>query len=164
MYAFAEHAQAIAHDAFRALVNLSDTSLLVPHLSDTPFLSFLVSYICTPAATLADLAAMLLANLSAASSVAAALMALTIPVVALPGGALFLPAATCATAPPPGAPPDDQPRAIPVLPLLLDAFVQAAAPAVEGKPKREGSLHFLASVFANLSSVRFSLVHPIWLV
>lgn len=37
--------QNIAHDAFRALVNLSDSPLLVSPLSDTPFLHFIVSYI-----------------------------------------------------------------------------------------------------------------------
>lgn len=37
--------QAIAHDAFRALVNLSDSSIMVSALSDASFLQFLVSYI-----------------------------------------------------------------------------------------------------------------------
>ena len=38
-------AQAIAHDAFRALVNLSDSPIMISALSDTNFLQFLVSYI-----------------------------------------------------------------------------------------------------------------------
>ena len=37
--------QAIAHDAFRALVNLSDSPMIISALSDTSFLQFLVSYI-----------------------------------------------------------------------------------------------------------------------
>jgi hypothetical protein len=37
--------QAIAHDAFRALVNLSESALLVPTLSEPDFLAFVVSYI-----------------------------------------------------------------------------------------------------------------------
>lgn len=37
--------QAIAHDAFRALVNLTDSPLWIVPLSDESFLSFLVSYI-----------------------------------------------------------------------------------------------------------------------
>lgn len=37
--------QAIAHDAFRALVNLSDSSLLVASLTEQTFITFLVSYI-----------------------------------------------------------------------------------------------------------------------
>lgn len=37
--------QNIAHDAFRALVNLSDSPLLLASLSETSFLTFIVSYI-----------------------------------------------------------------------------------------------------------------------
>ena len=37
--------QAIAHDAFRALINLSDSQLLEGALSESLFLQFLVSYI-----------------------------------------------------------------------------------------------------------------------
>lgn len=42
------------------------------------------------------------------------------------------------------------------LPLLVDAFASSArVKTVDSKPsKREGELHFLASVFANLSVVR----------
>lgn len=54
--------------------------------------------------------------------------------------------------------PSDEPREVQVLPLLLDAFVQAAAPAESGdktKQKRKGELHFISSVFANTSTVSF---------
>lgn len=34
----------IAHDAFKALVNLSDTLMVARHLVDESFLTFLVSY------------------------------------------------------------------------------------------------------------------------
>ena len=37
--------QAIAHDAFKALVNLSDSPVMISALSDSGFLQFLVSYI-----------------------------------------------------------------------------------------------------------------------
>jgi hypothetical protein len=37
--------QAIAHDAFRSLVNLSDSPIWVTPLSEESFLVFLVSYI-----------------------------------------------------------------------------------------------------------------------
>jgi hypothetical protein len=37
--------QNIAHDAFRALVNLSDSPLLLASLSEISFLTFIVSYI-----------------------------------------------------------------------------------------------------------------------
>jgi hypothetical protein len=39
------NAQAIAHDAFRALVNLSDSPMIHPHLAEPSFLTFLVSYV-----------------------------------------------------------------------------------------------------------------------
>lgn len=39
----------MAHDAFRALVNLSDSPSLVPFLSEPAFLTFLVSYILVSA-------------------------------------------------------------------------------------------------------------------
>lgn len=37
--------QATSHDAFRALVNLSDSTHLVNALSETSFLKFIISYI-----------------------------------------------------------------------------------------------------------------------
>jgi hypothetical protein len=37
--------QAVAHDAFRALVNLSDSPMIHPYLLEQSFLIFLVSYI-----------------------------------------------------------------------------------------------------------------------
>ena len=43
------HLQATAHDAFRALVNLSDNSLLINTLSEPTFLKFVVSYILVSA-------------------------------------------------------------------------------------------------------------------
>jgi hypothetical protein len=39
------NAQAISHDAFRALVNLSDSPIIHPHLIEPSFFTFLVSYI-----------------------------------------------------------------------------------------------------------------------
>lgn len=142
----------VAHDAFRALVNLSDSPLLAPSLSDTPFLTFLVSYILNPQAVLADLAAMLLSNLSAAPSVQSALLALAIPVIAdYPvRGAYYAEQSRCGSCPAPEPYPAGTKREVEALPLLLDAFVLSArVPSREGEPGSQ--LHFLASVFANLS-------------
>lgn len=36
----------IAHDAFSALINLSDTVIVARHLADEAFLKFLISYTC----------------------------------------------------------------------------------------------------------------------
>jgi hypothetical protein len=38
--------QMIAHDAFSALINLSDTVIVARHLADETFLKFLISYTC----------------------------------------------------------------------------------------------------------------------
>ncbi len=46
--------QATAHDAFRALVNLSDNSFVSASLAEKSFFSFLVSYILV-SATLSSL-------------------------------------------------------------------------------------------------------------
>lgn len=48
--------QAVAHDAFRALVNLSDSPLLVTSLAEPTFLNFLVSYIIVRRISLRSLA------------------------------------------------------------------------------------------------------------
>ncbi|KAI0272436.1 DUF383-domain-containing protein [Gloeopeniophorella convolvens] len=138
---------AIAHDAFRALVNLSDPPLLHASLTEPSFLTFLVSYLVHPQATLGDLAAMLLSNLSASPSVCAAILALQIPILHTPSSAgPFYPtqsrAGSC-------APP------VRALPFLVDAFVQGAsidASVPLDKRTRKSELHFLASVFANLST------------
>ncbi|OJA21188.1 hypothetical protein AZE42_01362 [Rhizopogon vesiculosus] len=147
---------AVAHDAFRALVNLSDSPLLVPFLSEPAFLIFLVSYILNADSILADLASMLLSNLSATSSPCAALLTLKIPIIPTPSApSLFLPtesrSGTC-SAPVPY--PSGEPQDILALPLLIDAFVQGASidPSQDRTArKRKGELHFLASVFANIS-------------
>ncbi|CDO69660.1 hypothetical protein BN946_scf184851.g48 [Trametes cinnabarina] len=148
---------ATAHDAFRALVNLSDNSLLVSVLSEPSFLRFIVSYILNYQATLADLASMLLSNLSAASSVCTALLSLKVPLLPdskSPTG-WFPVDSRCGTCPAPVPYPSEEPMEALALPMLVDAFVRAA-PGVENqeldKRPYKGDLHFLASVFANLST------------
>ncbi|KAI9067968.1 DUF383-domain-containing protein [Trametes sanguinea] len=154
---------ATAHDAFRALVNLSDNSLLVGVLSEPSFLRFLVSYILNYQATLADLASMLLSNLSAASSVCTALLSLKVPLLPDPKSPMgwFPVDSRCGTCPAPVPYPPGEPREALALPMLVDAFVRAA-PAVENqeldKRPHKGDLHFLASVFANLSTVGLDLI------
>ncbi|KAF8552878.1 DUF383-domain-containing protein [Imleria badia] len=149
---------AVAHDAFRALVNLSDSPLLVPFLSEPSFLAFLVSYILNPDAILADLASMILSNLTSSSAACAALLSLQIQVVPLTPTASPISyhpiqsrSATC-SAPVPY--PSIDPHQVHALPLLVDAFVQGAS--LDSNPNserlRKGDLHFLSSVFANISA------------
>ncbi|KAF8836959.1 DUF383-domain-containing protein [Paxillus ammoniavirescens] len=161
---------AVAHDAFRALVNLSDSPLLVPFLMEQSFLVFLVSYILNPDAILADLASMLLSNLTSSSSPCAALLNLEIPIIPVisdTSPVSYYPtqsrSGTC-SAPVPY--PSIEPQEVLALPLLLEAFVQAASVDSSGDKSRrlrKGDLHFLSSVFANISTSpagRFFFVTP----
>ncbi|CCM02579.1 uncharacterized protein FIBRA_04682 [Fibroporia radiculosa] len=148
---------ATAHDAFRALVNLSDYSLLIGSLSELSFLNFLVSYILNPQAILADLASMLLSNLTASSSTCSALLTLTVSILPDPTSpTLYFPTQSqCGTCPAPVPYPSGGAQSVEALPLLLDAFIQGATVEdTQGKEKRtrKGNLHFLSSVFANLST------------
>lgn len=63
-----------AHDAFCALINLSDSLLVARNIGDKDFVAFLVRYIADPVSLLADLAAMLLSNLTKLESIAAILI------------------------------------------------------------------------------------------
>lgn len=59
--------------------------------------------------------------------------------------------------------PEGEIRQVPALPLLVDAFVQGALVDENQdleKRKRKGQLHFLASVFANLTTVSLSFECP----
>ena len=105
-----------------------------------------------PPSVLADLAAMLLSNLTAHDSVCARILDMHVAVVpdaALSGG--YYPAHSRAATSPPPPPPCAQGDTVdvPALPLLVDAFAASGSGSA-----RRGQLHFLASVFANLSAVR----------
>ncbi|KAG2362174.1 hypothetical protein BDR07DRAFT_1357939 [Suillus spraguei] len=148
---------AVAHDAFRALVNLSDSPLLVPFLSEPAFLTFLVSYILNADSILADLASMLLSNITASSSSCAALLALKVPILKTPSSSspLFPTLSRSGTCSAPIPYPPGEPQDILALPILIDAFVEGASidPSKDRTfRKRKGDLHFLASVFANIST------------
>ncbi|KAJ3841754.1 hypothetical protein F5878DRAFT_609541 [Lentinula raphanica] len=155
---------AIAHDAWKALVNLSDQQDEDLEgrgrrwLGEEGFLRFVVGYIVNPESTLADLAAMLLSNLSGAPEVCVRLVRMRMKVKVQAGGkekndSIFVPEGTCGTSPAPmrpsGSSVAENETEIPTLPLLLYAFGQGAA-----APKtRKGSVDFLAGAFANIASV-----------
>ncbi|KIO33751.1 hypothetical protein M407DRAFT_13666 [Tulasnella calospora MUT 4182] len=144
----------IAHSAFKALVNLSDSALVTPFLSDSSFLAFLVSYAIHPPSLCAELASMILSNLTAHPAPCNTILDMKIAVVvdpSIPGG--FYPTSSrCATSPTPSLPAKPSTQDTPAFPLLLDAFVQAASEDPNASPERKAKLHFLASVFANLST------------
>ncbi|KAI0077761.1 DUF383-domain-containing protein [Panus rudis PR-1116 ss-1] len=148
---------ATAHDAFRALVNLSDNSILINSLSEPSFMNFVVSYLLNAQATLADLASMLLSNITASAAACSTLLSLKIEILPDPKSPTgYYPVQSrSGTCPAPVPYPSDPPKEVPALPLLLEAFLQGArvGESEEDKTKhqRKGELHFLASVFANIS-------------
>ncbi len=101
---------------------------------------------------------MLLSNLTTSPGPCSALLALQIPVLQTPSSAgPFYPtqsrAGSCA---PPVPYPAGTEVNVRTLPLLADAFVQGANIDLStplDKRSRKSELHFLASVFANLSTV-----------
>lgn len=101
---------------------------------------------------------MLLSNLSATASVCVALLSLKVSLLPDPNSPIkwFPVDSRCGTCPAPVPYPSAEPKEVPALPLLIDAFVRAA-PGVEiadrAKRAYRGELHFLASVFANMSTV-----------
>jgi hypothetical protein len=108
---------------------------------------------------------MILSNLSASSVICASLIALKISIIKDPSSSIgyYATQSRCSTCIAPEPYPSGRPQDVAALPLLLDAFVQAAQ-TDSSRQSRKGSLHFLASVFANLSAVRqiyaeYSLSH-----
>lgn len=151
---------------------------MISALSDTSFLQFLVSYILVsadffcpgrlsilwlivisqnPRAILADLATMLLSNLSVSAAVTSAVVSMKISVIPDPKDpdAFYPVQSRSGTSPLP--PPDSKdPQDVLAMPLLVDAFVQSALVDESqhlGERKRKGELHFLASIFANITTV-----------
>ena len=115
-----------------------------------------------PQATLADLAAMLLSNLTTSSSTSAALLSMKVPVIpdGISSGIFFPTQSRSGSCSAPVPYPSGEEREVPALPLLVDAFVQGANKTIgtnNTAPQRKSELHFLASVFANLSTVRLIL-------
>jgi len=137
-------------------VNLSDSPLLVSSLSETTFLNFIISYIINPHSILADLASMLLSNLTASSAACSTLLSLKVSVIpdSRLSNSLYTTDSRCGSCPAPVPYPTGESREIKALPLLVDAFVQGAQIVESGdlsKRSRKAELHFLASVFANIT-------------
>ncbi|CAO1623008.1 unnamed protein product [Parajaminaea phylloscopi] len=153
-----------AHDAFSCLVNLSDSILVSRRIATKDYVSFLVSYIFHPASLLADLACMLLSNLTKLDTVSNSLIDLK-----LPGKKLGF----------------DEDQDVDALDLLLAAFDQGAtisastsnaaiedmkrraqggqvpqsgeganvSDAAKTQTERKSHCNFLASVFANVTVI-----------
>lgn len=109
---------------------------------------------------------MLLSNLSATASVCVALLSIKVSLLPDPNSPIkwFPVDSRCGTCPAPVPYPSAEPKEVLALPLLIDAFVRAApAVEIEDRAKRayRGELHFLASVFANMSTVSVFNFRPV---
>ncbi|TDL23760.1 DUF383-domain-containing protein [Rickenella mellea] len=148
---------ATAHDAFRALVNLTESPSIISQLSDSKFLTFLVSYIVNPPSILADLACMVLSNLTKQPSVCNALLNLKVPIMPHPSAAatFYPPLSRSGTSPTPAPYPTTNVQESSVLPLLIHAFAEGGKSDPlqnTGTSPRKGDLHFLSSVIANITA------------
>lgn len=101
---------------------------------------------------------MLLSNLTASPRVATSLIPLEVDVIDTPGSefAFYTPQSRSGTSPPPYPYPDSQVQKALALPLLIEAFANSAT-LEKHVGQRKGQLHFLASVFSNISTVRKGL-------
>ncbi len=102
---------------------------------------------------------MLLSNVTASANACTVLLSLKIPVLPDPKSPLkvFPVDSRSGTCPAPVPYPAGEPKEVLALPLLVDAFVKAARVTDDqdlSKRPFKGDLHFLSSVFANLSTVR----------
>lgn len=110
---------------------------------------------------MADLASMLLSNISTEPATCMKLAELKIPVIRISGSPIaFYPTLSRASSSPPPTPyPQGTVEDVLALPLLVQAFVQGARTDVSSPvPARKGELHFLASVFANMTTVRSAFI------
>ena len=109
-----------------------------------------------PESVLCDLACMILSNITAHTTPCVELLKLEVEITPTDDkGGYYTPQSRSVTAPPPAPYPSASTKSVPALPLLVDAFATATT---EGS-KRKGQLHFLGSVFANLSIVSFAIGH-----
>jgi len=111
-----------------------------------------------PHSILADLASMLLSNLTAASTACSILLTLKITIIPDDrlSNSLYPIESRCGSCPAPVPYPTGDAREALVLPMLIDAFLEGAQMVETGdlsKRTRKAELHFLASVFANMTVV-----------
>jgi len=98
---------------------------------------------------------MFLSNITCQPSACRALLTLYIEVVPSTNGtttSLYPPQSRCPTSPPPNPFPTGTPHKERALSLLIDAFSGSATRSA-GQVERKAKLHFLATVFANVSGV-----------
>ena len=101
---------------------------------------------------------MLLSNLSVSASVTSALVSMKVSIIPdRKDPETFYPVQSRSGTSP--SPPQGDSQEVLAMPLLVDAFVQGALVDENqnlDERKRKGELHFLASVFANITTVSFA--------
>ena len=125
-----------------------------------PIRPLLNQFLKNPKAICADLAAMLLSNLTASSPACSALLTMKIAVIPHQGSLYPVNSRSGSCAAPVPYPAGEE-KEVPALPLLVEAFVQGATMGEItdlSKRPRKAELHFLASVFANMSVVRLQFI------
>ncbi|TIC67010.1 DUF383-domain-containing protein [Wallemia mellicola] len=147
---------AIAHDAFSILVNISDSVLTSNAIVTNDFMVFLTSYIANPTALLADLACMLLSNLSKLPNVIHTICSQQIPVSLNNEEPSFIASKSESST----VQIEGQQTSFRAVPCLVEAFVQGAnkpetaVESAEAQAKRKSNCHFLGSVFANITTTQ----------
>jgi hypothetical protein len=104
---------------------------------------------------------MLLSNLTASAAACSTLLSIKVSVIpdSRLSNSLYSTDSRCGSCPAPVPYPTGESKDLQALPLLIDAFVQGSQVVESGdlsKRSRKAELHFLASVFANLTVVRIS--------
>ena len=110
-----------------------------------------------PHSILADLAAMLLSNLTVTATPCSILLSMKVKVIVDPrlSNSLFPINSQCGSCPAPVPYPSGEVKEVAALPLLIDAFVEGAQLTEDlSKRTRKAELHFLSNVFANMTTVR----------
>jgi Domain of unknown function (DUF383) len=107
---------------------------------------------------------MLLSNLTASSAACSTLLSIKVSVIpeSRLSNSLYTTDSRCGSCPAPVPYPSGESREVQALPLLVDAFVQGSQVVESGdlsKRSRKAELHFLASVFANMTVVCIDFVY-----
>ncbi|KAI8364429.1 hypothetical protein BD560DRAFT_403131 [Blakeslea trispora] len=121
-----------AHDALRCLINLSSDPLVQQELDDLDFIHYMGLLITNPKSVLADLACMLLSNMTKYEPTCVKVIQATAK-----------PLEICSST------------------RLLDQLVEVFHKGYKKEYNPEAEFHFLASVFSNVSSIRLGRVFMI---
>ena len=113
-----------------------------------------------PHSILADLASMLLSNLTATATPCSVILSMKVKVIrdSRLSNSFYPIKSQCGSCPPPVPYPPGEVTEMAALPLLIDSFVEGAQLTEDLiKRTRKAELHFLSNVFANMTMVGINL-------